>query len=247
MQNLKTQSSALADVHYVFSPPLVAGRLLRRYQRFLADVALEDERVVTVHCPNSGSMLGCLEPHAPVYCSPRSAPGRRTPLTWEMILIDGNWVGINTLIPNDLVHQAAKNQALPLFHGARRVWREVRLDPRTRLDFMVERASGPLYVEVKNVTLVRQGIAQFPDAPTIRGVKHLQQLIKLAAKGQGAAMVYVVQRQDSVAFAPADDIDPGYGEHYRLARAAGVQVVALEAHVTPHQISLARVLPLLDP
>jgi len=164
-----------------------------------------------------------------------------------MILIDGNWVGINTLIPNDLVHQAAKNQALPLFHGARRVWREVRLDPRTRLDFMVERASGPLYVEVKNVTLVRQGIAQFPDAPTIRGVKHLQELIKLAAKGQGAAMVYVVQRQESVAFAPADDIDPGYGEHYRLARAAGVQVVALEAHVTPHQISLARVLPLLDP
>jgi sugar fermentation stimulation protein A len=247
MQNLQRIPSLLADVQYVFSPPLVEGRLLRRYQRFLADVALEDGRVVTVHCPNSGSMLGCLEPHAPVYCSPRSAPGRRTSLTWEMILINGNWVGINTLIPNILVHQAAEKQVLPLFYGAQRVRREVRLDPHTRLDLMMERTSGLLYVEVKNVTLVRQGIAQFPDAPTMRGVRHLQQLIKLAAKGHGSAMVYVVQRQDASAFAPADDIDSRYAEHYRLARAAGVQIVALEALVTPQRISLMRVLPLLNP
>ncbi len=247
MENLQPIRSPLADVRYVFSPPLVAGRLLRRYQRFLADVALEDGRVVTAHCPNSGSMLGCLEPHAPVYCSLRPAPGRRTPLTWEMILVNGNWVGVNTLIPNVLVHQAAGNQVLPLFHGVQRVRREVRIDPHTRLDLMLERASGLLYVEVKNVTMVRQGIAQFPDAPTMRGVKHLQQLTSLVAKGQAAAMVYVVQRQDASAFAPAGDIDPKYAEHYLRALAAGVQVVALEAHVTPRQISLARVLPLLDP
>lgn len=234
------------DVQYVFSEPLVAGRLLRRYQRFLADIELEDGLVVTAHCPNSGSMLGCLEPGAPVYCSRRAAAERRTAFTWEMILVNGSWVGINTLIPNTLVARAAEAEVLPLFFGTTRVRREVRVGPHTRLDLMLERASGPLYVEVKNVTLVRRETAQFPDAPTTRGVKHLQHLTNLAAAGQAAAMVYVVQRQDARAFAPAADIDPSYAEHYQRARAAGVQVVALEAHVTPQRISIARVLPLLD-
>lgn len=246
MQDLQPVPSPLTDVRYPFSTTLVAGRFLRRYQRFLADIELEDGRVVTAHCPNSGSMLGCLEPHAPVYCSPQPAEGRRTALTWEMILANGGWVGINTLIPNLLVHQAATSQALPLFHGTSKVRREVRIDPHTRLDLLVERESGLLYVEVKNVTLVDHGIARFPDAPTMRGVKHLQQLIALSGEGQATAMVYVVQRQDACAFAPADDIDPKYAEYYRHARKAGVQIVVLEAQVTPSQIALARVLPVAD-
>jgi sugar fermentation stimulation protein A len=236
----------LAQVRYVFPQLLVAGRLVRRYQRFLADVELEDGRVVTVHCPNSGSMLGCLEPGAPVCCSPRPGVRRRTTLTWEMILTNGHWVGIDTLIPNQLVARAAELQALPLFQGTTQVRREVLVAPGTRIDLVLERPSGPLFVEVKNVTLVRASVAQFPDAPTVRGVKHLRHLTDRAASGQAAAMVYVVQRQDSQGFAPAGDIDPAYAEHYRRARDLGVHMLALEARVTPQAISLSRVLPLMD-
>jgi sugar fermentation stimulation protein A len=239
------RSFDLAQVQYVFPELLVAGLLLRRYQRFLADVELEDGRVVTVHCPNSGSMLGCLEPGAPVYCSHRPAPRRRTNFTWEMILVNGQWVGINTLVPNEIIARAAEMKALPLFQGTTQVRREVRVDPHTRIDLVLERPSGPLFVEVKNVTLVRDGVAQFPDAPTVRGVKHLRHLAARAASGQAAAMVYVVQRQDAQGFAPAADIDPTYAADYELARTQGVAVLAVEARVTPQQISLARALPLV--
>jgi sugar fermentation stimulation protein A len=240
------RSSNPAHVRYVFPEALLAGRLLRRYQRFLADVELEDGRVVTAHCPNSGSMLGCLEPGAPVYCSRQTAPQRRTAFTWEMILINGHWVGINTLVPNAIIARAAEMEALPLFRGVLQVRREVRVAAHTRIDLVLERSSGPLFVEVKNVTLVRDEVARFPDAPTVRGVKHLQQLTEMASSRQAAAMVYVVQRLDARCFAPADDIDPAYAQHFERARAHGVQVVAVEARVTPREISLGRVLPLLD-
>ena len=238
-------SSDLAQVQYVFPELLVAGLLLRRYQRFLADVELEDGRVVTVHCPNTGSMLGCLEPGAPVYCSHRPAPRRRTHFTWEMILVNGQWVGINTFVPNEIIARAAEMKALPLFQGTTQVRREVRVAPHTRIDLVLERPSGALFVEVKNVTLVRDGVAQFPDAPTVRGVKHLRHLTARAASGQAAAMVYVVQRQDAQGFAPAGDIDPTYAADYEQARTQGVAVLVVEARVTPQQISLARTLPLV--
>ncbi len=236
----------LAKVTYRFPDLLIPGRLLRRYQRFLADVEFRDGRVVTVHCPNSGSMLGCLELGAPVYCSHRAAPGRRTAFTWEMILVNGHWVGINTLIPNALIARAAQMEALPLFKGTMEVRREVGIAPGTRIDLVLERSFGALFVEVKNVTLVRAGVAQFPDAPTARGAKHLQHLMERASAGQATAMVYVVQRQDADAFAPASDIDPRYAELYQRARTQGVQLLAVEARVAPEQISLTRVLPLLD-
>jgi sugar fermentation stimulation protein A len=234
----------LTEVRSIFPEPLVAGRLLRRYQRFLADVELTDGRRVTVHCPNSGSMLGCLEPGAMVFCSPNHNPKRRTAYTWEMIAIDGQWVGINTMIPNELVARAVQLRALPLFRQALRVRREVAVAPHTRIDMMVEQPDGPLYVEVKNVTLVRGGEAHFPDAVTARGAKHLEQLMALVAAGNLAAMVYVVQRQDASSFAPATDIDPVYAKLYQQARRQGVVITAVEARVTPISIELVRELPL---
>ncbi|MBI4799809.1 MAG: DNA/RNA nuclease SfsA, partial [Desulfarculus sp.] len=165
---------ALEGVRLDFDPPLLPGRLVRRFQRFLAEVDLEDGRRVLAHCPNSGSMLGCLEDGAPVYLSPSPAPGRRTAFTWEMIFIAGGWVGINTGLPNRLVALAAEMRALPPFSDAVAVRREVKISAHTRLDLLVQRASGPLYVEVKNVTLVRDGRALFPDAVTSRGAKHLE-------------------------------------------------------------------------
>ncbi len=227
-----------------FPRPLVPGRLIRRYKRFLADVELKDGRTETVHCPNSGSMLGCDRPGAAVRLLPAGRPGRRTAYTWNMVRVGRIWVGIDTLLPNRLVAAAARARALDIFAGAERVRSEVKLSAHTRLDLVVEDRDGPIYVEVKNVSLVRGGVAHFPDAPTERGAKHLRELSGLARRGVRAAMVYVVQRTDARAFAPAADIDPRYAELFGLARQAGVAVRALEARVGPAQVALSRVLPL---
>lgn len=236
----------LASVRLPFAEPLVPGRLIRRYKRFLADVRLESGEKVTAHCPNSGSMLGCLGDDAPVYLSRADNPARRTPFTWEMIYLNGGWIGINTLLPNRLAEACAQARAIKLFAGARSVRREVVVGPHTRLDMVVERKKGPLYVEVKNVTLVQKGVARFPDAVTTRGAKHFQTLMELKRQGADAAMFYLVQRSDARAMGPAFEIDPTYAQLFHQAKEAGVELVAVEALVTPQEISLVRRLPIVD-
>ncbi|MBI5522808.1 MAG: DNA/RNA nuclease SfsA [Desulfarculus sp.] len=241
---ISSAGPALEAVRLDFDPPLVPGRLVRRFKRFLAEVDLDSGQRVLAHCPNSGSMLGCLEDGAPVYLSPSPAPGRRTAYTWEMIHIAGGWVGINTGLPNRLVALAAERRALPCFSDATSVRREVKISAHTRLDLLVQRASGPLYVEVKNVTLVQERRALFPDAVTSRGAKHLTELMALTAAGQQAAMVYLVQRGDADSFAPARDIDPTYARLLAQALAAGVGAWVAQARVTPQGVVLRRLLPL---
>lgn len=242
---LETFPEIAPEVCYHFPQPLVPGVLIRRYQRFLADVRLTDGSTVTAHCPNSGSMLSCLEPGAPVCCSANTDPRRRTAFTWEMIRINGAWVGVNTLIPNRLVAEAARLQALPLFGEVTEVATEVRIAPGTRIDLVAMRPQGRLVVEVKNVTLARGDRAEFPDAVTSRGAKHLRELIRLRQAGTACAMVYVVQRSDVRRFGPALDIDPEYGRLLAEARRAGVAVCAVQAEVRPHAVCLRRQLPLL--
>lgn len=234
----------LAQARHVFDPPLEPGVLVRRYKRFLADVDLPDGRRVTAHCPNSGSMLGCKEPGSAVWLSPSRQPGRRTPYTWEMVAVPGGWAGINTALPNRLVAQAALLEALPPFVGAAQVRPEVKVGQHSRLDLLVERPQGPLYVEVKNVTLVEEGRALFPDAVTERGAKHLRELMALKAQGLEAAMVYLVQHPGAQSFAPAQAIDPEYARQLALALKAGVQAWVVQAQVSPQEISLWRLLEL---
>ena len=241
-------SAPLSRIRLTFPTPLVPGRLVRRYQRFLAEVELNEGGVVTAHCPNSGSMRGCLKPRAAVRLSHQPHPKRRTAYTWEMIRIGHCWVGINTLVPNRLVEMAARAQALPLFAGAREVRREVRVSPRSRVDLWVRQREKELFVEVKNVTLVREGLACFPDAPTSRGRRHLLELIRLSARPHTtAAMIYLVQRCDARAFAPAADIDPAYARAFHQALQAGVKVVVLQATVSPRSITLHRTLRVAAP
>lgn len=234
----------LASVAWRYPEPLIPGRLVRRYQRFLAEVELDDGRRVTAHCPNSGSMLGCLADAAPVWLSHQPDPRRRTAYTWEMIRIGEAWVGVNTGLPNKLVAEAARQRALPPFADALAVRPEVPLAPGTRLDLLVERERGPLWVEVKNVTLVEDGLARFPDAVTARGAKHLREMRALVGQGQAAAMVYLVQREDAETFTPARDIDPAYARELELALAAGVEAWVVQARVSPTGVSLWRTLPL---
>jgi len=232
-------------VSHQFETALIPGRLIRRYKRFLARVELNDGTRVTAHCPNSGSMLGAIEEGAPVFLSPAEGAKRKTAFTWEMIRINGGWVGINTGLPNKLVALAAQRRALAVFQGVTEVRREVRLGERSRIDLLVESALGPMYVEVKNVSLVRDRVAEFPDSVTARGAKHLEELTRVVRSGGRAAMVYLVQRQDADLFGPAKTIDPAYARLYLEARAAGVLMTAVEAEVTPKAISLTRELPLL--
>jgi sugar fermentation stimulation protein A len=234
----------LAAVVWRYPEPLIPGRLVRRYQRFLAEVDLDDGRRVTAHCPNSGSMRGCLAENAPVLLSHHPAPQRRTAYTWEMIRIGETWVGVNTGLPNQLVAEAARRRVLPPFRDALAVRPEVPLTPGTRLDLLVERERGPLWVEVKNVTLVEGDLARFPDAVTTRGAKHLREMRALTARGQAAAMVYLVQRADAQRFAPARDIDPAYARELERALAAGVEVWVVQARVAPSGVFLWRTLPL---
>jgi sugar fermentation stimulation protein A len=238
------KASSLTRVRWRFQLPLVPGKLIRRYKRFLADVELESGAVITAHCPNSGSMLGCIEDRAPVYLSPQNKPGRRTTHTWEMVRINGGWIGINTILPNRLALEAARLKALDLFADCDEFRGEVKVSAHSRIDLWTRGPRGEQFVEVKNVTLAANSLARFPDAKTTRGAKHLEELIRLKKQGAGAAMLYIVQHYDAEAFAPAEDIDPDYARIFQKARRAGVAMRVVQAKVTPQAVSLLRELPL---
>jgi sugar fermentation stimulation protein A len=216
-------------------PPLVAGRLIKRYKRFLADVELDDGRLVTAHSANTGSMRGCAEPGSRVWLSAADNPARKLAWTWELTqTAPGVVVGIHTGRSNALVEEAIRAGHIPALAGASRIRREVRYGQNSRIDLLLEfDDAAPVYVEVKNVTLVESGVARFPDAVTTRGAKHLQEMSAMVAQGARAAMVYCVQRTDARALESADDIDPEYGRQLRAARASGVDAYALCAAPDP--------------
>ena len=221
---------------FTYPTPLVHGRLIRRYKRFLADVQLDDGTQVTAHCTNSGSMKSCLETGAEVFLSPVDNPARKTPYTWEMILINNNWVGINTNIPNRLAYLGLKNELIPGLEGYSKIKREVRFDD-SRFDLRAQRGDQTCFIEVKNVTLNVDGVAQFPDAVTLRGQKHLDTLGKVKQAGMRAVMLYVIQRMDVAAFAPARNIDPDYAGKLQRAVAHGVEIIPWQVEVRPEGIS----------
>jgi sugar fermentation stimulation protein A len=225
-------------------PPLVAGTLVQRYQRFLADVRLGNGRIVTAHCPNTGSMTGCCEAGRPVYLSRQDNPRRKLRYTWELIDMPASLVGVNTLVPNRLVSRSAADGQIPELQGYRDIQREVRVGNRSRIDLLLS-APGrrSCYVEIKNCTLVRDRIALFPDAVTSRGRKHLQELEKKAAAGNRCVIFFFIQRQDARQFQPADVIDPAYGRSLRRAAQKGVEVLAYDVAIDLKAIRLRRRVP----
>lgn len=226
--------------------PLYPGSLVRRYQRFLADVELADGSIVTVHCPNSGSMKGCASPGSPVLLSISDKAERKLRYTWELVKAEGNWVGINTGHPNRLVREGIENGVIRELQGYPSIRPEVRYgDEKSRIDLLLSGPAGICYVEVKNVTLVEGDLALFPDAVTTRGQKHLRELMEVVRQGHRGVIFYVVQRADGEAVAPADAIDPEYGRLLRLSAAQGVEAIAYRASVTPAEILLTHRLPLI--
>ena len=225
-------------------PPLIPGRLIKRYKRFLADIELADGSLVTAHCPNSGSMLGCNLPGSPVMLSVSPNPNRKLAHTWELVQVDGYWVGLNTMLPNRLAEEAILDGTIAELQGYPRLRREVPYgSERSRIDILLEGDQGRCFVEVKNVTLVKHGRALFPDAVTERGQKHLRELMEVVRNGERGVILFTVQRGDGVAVAPADAIDPAYGRLLRQAVAQGVEALAYRALVAPHEIRLTQSLP----
>ncbi len=222
-----------------FPEPLIEGRLISRYKRFLADVELENGAIVVAHCANSGSMLGCAAPGSRVYLSPNQNPKAKLDWRWEMIEIDGGLVGINTSHPNRMVEVAIEDGTIVELQGYAAMRREVKYGQNSRIDILLE-GPGLCYVEVKNVTLKVGQEAQFPDSVTTRGAKHLRELTQMVVDGHRAVMVYLVQRTDCSHFRPAADIDPTYAVELKAAHEAGVEILCYQCSLTPSAIEVTR-------
>ena len=226
-------------------PPLTAGRLIRRYKRFLADVELENKTVVTAHCPNTGAMTACSEPGRTVYLSTHDHPGRKLKYTWELIDMPASLVGVNTQIPNRLVYQAIADGEIHDFRDYNEIQREVRVGERRRLDLLVSKnGRDPCYIEIKNCSLVENGVARFPDAVTVRGREHLTALQELSARGFRAVMFFLVNRMDAELFTPADAIDPEYGSALRRAAAKGIDILVYDVRIDLAKIRIRKPVPL---
>lgn len=229
-----------------FPDPLIRGRLQRRYKRFLSDITLDDGSEVVAHCANPGSMMGLAGPGAPVWLSPSRNPARKLKYSWELVEVDGGLVGINTGRANALVAEGLEAGKVPELAGYARRRAEVRYGANSRVDFLLEDPGRPdCYVEVKSVTLKRQpGLAEFPDAVTARGTKHLGELAEMVRQDRRAVLFFLVQRGDCDRVAPAADIDPTYAEALERALAAGVEILCYQCNLSPTGIALDERLPL---
>ena len=217
---------------------------MKRYKRFLADVTLESGEMVTAHCSNSGRMTGCNQPGQPVYLTFHDNPKRKLKYTWEMIEMPTSLVGVNTLVPNRLVAKALESGQVPELAAYDQVATEVRVNQNSRLDLKLTGDGLPdVFVEIKNCTLVEDGCARFPDAPTTRGQKHLNELAKLKADGARAVIFFLVQRTDADRFSPADDIDPEYGRILRRVVKKGVEIFSYDVEISTVGIRLRNALP----
>ncbi|MDF2118325.1 DNA/RNA nuclease SfsA [Roseiarcaceae bacterium H3SJ34-1] len=237
-----------------FDPPLVSGRLIQRYKRFLADVLLDSGEEIIAHCANPGAMLGLIAPGNRVFLSRSDNPARKLKYSWEIVETDfgrgPEFVGINTSHPNALVFDAIAAGFFPEFAGYTSARREVKYGRNSRVDILLtgdgETANlPPCYVEIKNVHMMRRpGLAEFPDSVTARGAKHLLELGDMVAAGSRAVMIYLVQMQAD-AFTLAADIDPTYAKAFALAQARGVEAMAACCKVSPRGVVVDRRVPLI--
>ena len=226
----------------------LAGKLVRRYKRFLADVELSDGRSVTAHCPDPGRMRGLLRPGNAVRLSASDDPRRKLKFTLEMIRVSKNWVGVHTGRANSVARLAITQGKIPALGGYEDLRAEVQIEPGSRLDFSLSghRDGAPdAIVEVKSVTWAKAGRGRFPDAVTERGTKHVELLTRLASEGTRAVLLFVAQRGDCKSVEPADEVDPAYCAALRKAASAGVEILALGTRVSPTRILPTGALPVL--
>jgi sugar fermentation stimulation protein A len=235
-----------------FAAPLIPATLVKRYKRFLADVTLPSGETVTAHVANPGSMIGLAAPGSRVWLSRSDNPNRKLSHSWELIEVDLGGglelVGVNTAHPNPLVGAALAAGAIPELAGYEKIRREVKYGKNSRVDFLLEDATRPpCYVEIKNVHLMRaRGLAEFPDARTERGAKHLDDLGNMVEAGARAVMLYLIQIGSAARFSLARDIDPKYGAAFDRARSRGVEAIAWKCRIDCDGIEIASPVPILE-
>jgi len=228
----------------IFKQSLIPGKLIKRYKRFLADIELESGEIITVHCPNSGSMKSCVGNGWKVRLSYHDNPNRKYPHTWEMVHNGKCWIGINTGIPNKLAEEAIQTGRISELLDYDELKREIKYGKNSRIDLMLQRESDRCYVEVKNVTLVEEdGDYYFPDSVTERGRKHLYELRDMVKEGNRAVMLYVIQRDDGNIFKPAAHIDLAYANSLKEVYEQGVEILVYRAKVSPEEIQISEKIP----
>lgn len=231
-----------------FPAPLISGRLIRRYKRFLADILLDNGEEITAHCANPGAMLGLIAPGNRCYLSLSGNPKRKLKYSWEIVEADfgrgPEFAGVNTGHPNAIVAGAISSGALPQLAGYASLRREVKYGRNSRVDILLQNEGRPdCYVEIKNVHMMRTpGLAEFPDCVTARGAKHLVELGDMVEAGHRAVMVYLIQMQAD-RFTLAADIDPKYAQAFKLARHRGVEALAICCKIDPNNINVDRIVP----
>jgi len=249
-----------------YPTPLIQGVFLRRYKRFFADILLKDESnkkngaTVVAHCPNTGSMKTCIGENIPALISFHNDPKRKLKYTLECLKPSGSWVCVNTHLPNRLVEHWIKNACipeLPYLPDSHNLRREVKYGENSKIDLLLENAQSPsttpshhpkIYIEIKNVTLkLDHSTAAFPDSVTTRGLKHTNELIKIAKKGRHRAVLFfLVNRSDVKRFRPAFEIDPNYAKALKEAQKSGVEILVYQTKITKKGISLSGKLPVIE-
>ncbi len=216
---------------------------VRREKRFSVEVRLDGQKVWT-HTNNSGSMLGLLRPGMEVFISPAANPARKLPYTLELVRPSEDWIGVNTLVPNRMLKKVWEHGLIPELRGYETFKAEAKIGD-SRLDARLDGADGTFWIEAKNVTMVEDGLACFPDAVTTRGQKHLGELIRLAGQGVRVGCFYLVQRPDGACFGPADFIDPEFARLFYEAVKSGVEMLPYAAEISRQGIGLGTRLPVV--
>ena len=223
-----------------FDNKLIPGLLIKRYKRFFVDVRVNNQ-ILTVHCPNTGSMHGLLDQGNKVWISKSNNPKRKLKYTLEIIEVKKTKVGINTHSTNKIVHDALQNNLIKGFNNNMDIKPETKFGANTRFDFLVSSKKYQSFIEVKNVTLSRKrNLAEFPDAETLRGLKHLGELIKASKKKFKVYILFVIQRNDCNAFTIAKDIDPNYANALSKAVKNNLKILCYDCKFSPKGIKLNR-------
>jgi len=229
-----------------FTKALIKGKFIKRYKRFFADIKL-DKEIVTAHCPNTGSMKGLLDKGNEVFISKSDNPKRKLKYTLEIIKVKKNLVGVNTHFANKIAFHGLSNNLIKEISNNENIKPEVFFNKETRFDFLIEKKQQKIFVEVKNVTLFRsEKIAEFPDAITSRGSKHLKTLIEAIERGYKSYLLFLVQIEGVENFKIAKDIDKVYYENYLLAKKAGVKFLAYRCKINSKEIKIEKKIKIIN-
>ena len=229
-----------------FTKPLIKGKFLKRYKRFFADIKVNKE-IIIAHCPNTGSMMGLLNEYNDAWILKNEDPKRKLKYTLQILKTSKNVIGVNTHLANKLVHEGLQNNTLLEFKNLDKIVTEKFYNKETRFDFFVEKNKKKIFIEVKNVTLIRDGkTSEFPDAITTRGSKHIKTLMDAHKKGYECYVLFLVQIENCKYFRIAKDIDNEYYENYKLAKKSGVKFIAYNCKVGSKEIKIDKKVEILD-